>query len=125
MTLLLYISLILLLAAHLFHDLKFGNKHDFKSDMVLLAVFLLAEIQGLLIGHYWGAVTYFCLRVAFFDIGYGWFAKRDIFYLGDGIDDSETDKINREIPNNLRVTAWIIAFLASIYINFEIYEKLI
>lgn len=124
-SLLLFISFHLLVFSEVLYDKVFAERHDKTSDRALVATFVFAAILGIIDGTAFGMATYFFLRVALFDGWMGFVLKKDIFYLGDGINDAKTDVINREIPDNLRVAIWFVAYIISIIINFELYEKYI
>ena len=124
-TLLLFLTLHLLVFSEVLYDKVFKERHDKTSDRALAATFVFAAVLGVIDGTAYGIATYFFLRVALFDGWMGYVLKKDIFYLGDGVNDAKTDVINREIPDNLRATIWVLAYIISIIINFELYEKII
>tara|TARA_R110000868_G_scaffold108761_1_gene296596 strand:- start:492 stop:872 length:381 start_codon:yes stop_codon:yes gene_type:complete len=124
-TLLLFLTLHLLVFSEVLYDKVFKERHDKTSDRALAATFVFAAVLGVIDGTAYGIATYFFLRVALFDGWMGYVLKKDIFYLGDGVNDAKTDVINREIPDNLRATIWVLAYIISIIINFKLYEKII
>lgn len=115
MTLLLFISLILLLAVELLYEGHFGDKHGADSAMVLLWFFMLAAFCGILIGQWQSVFTYLLLRIALFDAAYGGLFRGSIFYLGKG---AWTDRVQADFPKWARVVIWALAFTAALLLNF-------
>ena len=114
MTLLLFISLILLLATELLYEGHFGDKHGKASAIALFYMFGLAAFMGILIGQWQAAFTYLLLRYALFDAAFGYLFRGSIFYLGN----NWTDRIQKKFPHWLRVFLWVISFIGAIIVNF-------
>jgi hypothetical protein len=113
--LLLYISLILLLAVELLYQGKFGDKHGANSAMALLWFFMLAAFLGLLIGQWQAIFTYLFLRIALFDLAFGGLFRGNIFYLGKG---AWTDRLQANFNPLVRIIIWESSFTLSILTNF-------
>lgn len=119
---LLYTSLLFLLYLEIFYEGHFGDLHDIRSSIRLTLTFLIAWFLGLIVGvRFNSLITYLFLRIGLFDPSYGKIFRTGFFYLGKK---SKTDRINRRIPNTIRVSIWVLSFIISIIINFKIYEQI-
>jgi hypothetical protein len=114
MEILLYISLILLLATELLYEGHFGDKHGLNSALSLSAFFMIAAALGLLVGNYYAAFTYLFLRIGLFDAAFGKLFRSDYFYLGN----NTTDKIQANLPHWVRLALWSSSIIISLIINF-------
>lgn len=115
MTLLLFISLILLLAVELLYEGHFGDKHGADSAMALLWFFMVAAFLGLLIGQWQSVFTYLFLRIALFDLAFGGLFRSNIFYLGKG---AWTDSLQAKFNPLLRIIIWATSFTLAILTNY-------
>ena len=71
MEVVIFILFILMVMWEVSIDGHYGDKHDFISGLILALVILAAEGLGLIMGTYFGSVIYLLIRLALFDITFG------------------------------------------------------
>ena len=108
---------VLLILGELIYEVRYGDKHDLKSSLLLTCIILMAEIVGLSQGHYFGAMYYLGARFAIFDIAFAVLRGQDWFYLGGT---SNWDKVMKKVNKYLLLSLRIIILITVIY-----YERFI
>ena len=97
-------------------DVKKGDKHDLKSDLILTFIVTSFGLIPLLLVNYWfGTLIYVLVRYCVFDYMYSYIRFKTLFYLGNT---SNTDKLNKKINKKLLLVLRILLLIGVIF--FEI-----
>jgi len=110
---LMYLFLLVLIFAEVLDESVNLDLHDARSQFKLVLVFITAELIGLIAGINYGFLVYGLIRIALFDMLFGYTFVKDWFYLGET---SRWDKFIKKIPLPILLGLRLKALILSIYI---------
>lgn len=111
----LLILILLLLIGEALYDATEGDSHDIWSDLLLFLILLNAQLAGLALGTFAGAIYYVMIRFSIFDYLYNLFKGRAWSYLGKL---SDTDNFFRRLNPYALLMARAVVLCSTLIIIF-------
>tara|TARA_R110000744_G_scaffold116111_1_gene217142 strand:- start:685 stop:1023 length:339 start_codon:yes stop_codon:yes gene_type:complete len=103
---------VLLILFELIYEVRYGDKHDFLSAVMLSFLMLLAGLFGFAEGHYLGLFYYLGIRFAIFDFSFAVLRGHHWSFLGNTSTwDKVIKPINKYLLLSLRFAVLLIVVL--------------